>query len=235
MSLEEVMAVANSKGMWLCAAIAVSVVLLQTILYIRLSFKNAPSVGLSKEDAKKAFKSGLISSIGPSISVFVVVFGTAAVIGAPLTWMRLNMTGGSPVILSSAQLGVQSAGMELGTDDFGLIGLSTAWWSIAINGIGWLVVLFFLNHKMEKVRQKIGGGDDRWLKLLTLSVTLGLFGYLSAPYILEGGGSFASVVSGAVSMGVMLVLSNSEKFKWLKEYALGIALVLGMTIGTIIG
>ncbi|CAM3594559.1 DUF5058 domain-containing protein [Erysipelothrix urinaevulpis] len=235
MSLKEVMEVANGWGIWICAGIAVSVIIVQTVLFIRLSFKNAEGVGLSKDDAKKAFKTGLISSVGPAISVFVVVFAMTALVGGPMTWMRLNMTGGSAVILKSAEIGAASVGESLGSEGFTLTGLSASWFSIAANGIGWLIILFFLNHRMEKVRTKIGGGDPRWLQLLTASVTLGLFGFFAAPEILKGGGYSSSVIAGGVSMAVMLFVAKNPKLKWLKEYALGFALVIGMIFGSMLG
>ncbi len=235
MSLKEVMNVANSGGIWLCAAIAIVVILIQTGLFVKLSFKNAESVGLTKEEANKAFKSGLISSVGPAISVFVVVFAMTALVGGPMTWMRLNMTGGSAVILKSAEIGAEAVGETLGGDNFTLNGLSASWFSIAANGIGWLIMLFFLNHRMENVRQKIGGGDERWLQLVTVSVTLGLFGFFAAPELLKGGGYASSVVAGGVSMALLLSLAKNPKLKWLKEYALGFALIVGMFFGSMIG
>lgn len=101
----DVSSVSNSLGVWICALIAVSVILIQSVLYVRLAFKNAEKVGLTKQQCVKGLRSGIISSIGPAISVFVVVFGMAAVIGGPLTWMRLSMIGSSPTELSAAQVG----------------------------------------------------------------------------------------------------------------------------------
>ncbi len=231
MTLKEVMKVANSPGIWACAAVAVGVVLLQAFSFVRLSLKNAEGVGLSKSDAKRAFKIGMTSSVGPAISVFVVVFAMTTLIGGPMAWMRLNMTGGSAVILKSAEIGAEVVGETLG-ENLTLKGLSTAWFTVAANGIGWLVILFALNHKMEGVRQKIGGGDDRWLKLLTASVTLGLFGYLAAPEILKGGGYMAAVIASGIARAFFTSIAKNPKLKWLKEYGLGFALLIGMFFGT---
>ncbi|WP_352419299.1 DUF5058 family protein [Proteiniborus sp.] len=225
--------VSNSLGVWICALIAVSVVLVQSILYVRLAFKNAEKVGLSKQQCVKGLRSGIISSIGPSISVFVVVFGMAAVIGGPLTWMRLSMIGSSPTELSAAQVGAQTLGVELGSPDYDLTALATSWWTMSVNGLGWLLVVVLFTHRMEKLRQKIGGGDSKWVSILAAAATLGLFGYLSAPNILVGGGKLAAVLGGALSMAFLSKLSKN--INWLKEYALGFALIIGMVAGTIIG
>ncbi len=225
--------VSNSLGVWICALIAVSVILVQSILYVRLAFKNAEKVGLTKQQCIKGLRSGMISSIGPSISVFVVVFGMAAVIGGPLTWMRLSMIGSSATELSAAQVGAQTLGLELGSPDYDLTALATSWWTMSVNGLGWLLVVVLFTHRMEKLRQKIGGGDSKWVSILAAAATLGLFGYLSAPNILVGGGKLAAVLGGALSMAFLSKLSKN--INWLKEYALGFALIIGMVAGTIIG
>lgn len=229
----DVSSVSNSLGVWICALIAVSVILIQSVLYVRLAFKNAEKVGLTKQQCVKGLRSGIISSIGPAISVFVVVFGMAAVIGGPLTWMRLSMIGSSPTELSAAQVGAQTLGVELGSQDYDLTALATSWWTMSVNGLGWLLVVVLFTHRMEKLRQKIGGGDSKWVSILAAAATLGLFGYLSAPNILAGGGKLAAVLGGALSMA--LLSSLSKKINWLKEYALGFALIIGMVAGTIVG
>lgn len=104
---------------------------------------------------------------------------------------------------------------------------------MSVNGLGWLLVVVLFTHRMEKLRQKIGGGDSKWVSILAAAATLGLFGYLSAPNILAGGGKLAAVLGGALSMA--LLSSLSKKINWLKEYALGFALIIGMVAGTIVG
>lgn len=231
--MDSVSQVANSLGVWLCAFVVVSIVIVQAALYCKLAFKNAAGVGLTKEDCIKGFRTGVISSIGPSISVFVVVFSLAAIIGGPLTWMRLSVIGGSGTELSAASVGATAAGTTLGGADYDLDALATSWWTMTINGCGWLAVVALFTHKMEKVRQKIGGGDPVWMKIFTTTATLGLFGHMSAPYVIQGGGALATVLGGALSMVALTFLS--KKANWLKEYALGFALIIGMVLGVVVG
>lgn len=229
----DVSKIANSPGVWICALLSVSIIVTQSVLYVRLAFKNASGLGLSRDQCVKGLRSGIISSIGPSISVFVVVFGMAAVVGGPITWMRLSMIGASATELSAAQVGAQTLGVELGSPDYDLVALATSWWTMAVNGLGWLTVLILFNHRMEKLRQKIGGGDSKWISILATAATLGLFGYLSSPNILAGGGKLFAVLAGGISMAILSTIAKNVN--WLKEYALGFALIIGMIAGTLLG
>jgi len=230
--LLDVSKVANEYGVWICAFIGVSLVLIQALLYTKLSFKTAKEVGLTKKQSWRGFRSGLISSIGPAMSVFVVVFGMAIIVGGPITWMRLAIIGGSGTELTAAQVGAQAYGVGLGSEGYNLDALATSWWTMAANGIGWLIVVSLFAHKMEKVRQKIGGGDSKWIKIFGVSATLGLFGFLSNQQILLGGGRVIAVFAGAITMVVLT--KASDKALWLKEYALGFALILGMVFATLL-
>lgn len=229
--LMDIAKIANEAGVWICAFIAVSIVVIQALLYMRLSFKTAKEVGLSKEQCWKGFRSGIISSIGPSMSVFVVVFSMAVIIGGPLTWMRLALIGGSATELTAAQVGAQAYGVELGGEGYDIVALSTSWWTMAVNGIGWLVVVGLFSHKMEGVRQKIGAGDPKWMQIFGVASTLGLFGYLAGQQILAGGPRIAAVMAGA--LGMMALTKIADKYKWLKEYALGFALIIGMFVAVL--
>lgn len=225
--------IANSWQVWVCAFIGVGCVLVQSIIYTRLAYKNAEIVGLSRAQCSRGFKSGMISAIGPSISVFVVVFSMVAMVGGPICWMRLSMIGGSGTELTAAQIGASTVGAVVGSASYDIYAMATSWWTMAINGCGWLLMVALFTHRMEKVRTKLAGGDPRWLALLTAAATLGLFGFMAAPYVLKLNGPMVAVILGFLSMIGLMKLS--QKITWLKEYALGFAIIVGMLGGAFVG
>ena len=232
MEFSEILKIANSWPVWLCAFSGTAMVLIQTVLFARLAFKNAPGVGLTKEDCKRGFKSGLISSIGPSMSVFILVFSMVSIIGGPLTWMRLSIIGGADTELTAATIGAKAAGAAtLGGEGYGIEALATSWWTMAINGCGWLAMVALTTHKMGQLREKISGGDPKWMNVFTAAATLGLFAYLMVPYILQWDSQCISTLLGAAVM--MLLMYLSRKVKWLKEYALGFTIIIGLIVGAI--
>ena len=81
----------NSPLLWAICSITVMVVVAQAVLYYRLARKNASDMGVTDENCRKAFKVGAITAIGPALSILIVMVGLMAVLGNPLTWMRLSV------------------------------------------------------------------------------------------------------------------------------------------------
>ena len=99
--------------------------------------------------------------------------------------------------------------------------------------IGDIVVL--LTPRMESLRQKVGGGDEVWLGLITCSASIGLFGYMASQYynkIVVDPAQAWSCIAGTVVMVACVKLS--KKMPWLKEYGLGIAIVIGIVVGALV-
>jgi hypothetical protein len=105
--------------------------------------------------------------------------------------------------------------------------LAVSWFAMALNGAGWLVFTGVATPSLDKLRTKISGGDINWLVVLSSACSLGIFGYLNAGEIMKGIGNTIAVVTGAVSM-VLLMNTICKKYPKLKEYSLGIAMVIGM-------
>lgn len=234
---EKVLQIANSWGLWLCAFAAISLVLLQALLFTRLAFKSAEKIGFPKEKCMQGLRSGLITAIGPSIAVLIVMVGMMSILGGPITWLRLSMIGSAATELTAAKLSAEAIGVTFGSPEFDGIALSNAYWAMAINGIGWLLMVSLFASRMEVIRQKMGGGDARWLSLIGLAASLGAFAYLNSEALFKsfiatskgivGGFAPALAVIGGM-FGMLLMLKLSKKMTWLKEYSLGIAMLIGM-------
>ena len=50
---------------------------------------------------------------------------------------------------------------------------------MALNGAGWLVITGLFTPSLEKLREKMSGGDTKWLIVLSGACSLGIFGYLN--------------------------------------------------------
>lgn len=72
---------ANSPLMWVSAAIAVGIVVFQSVLFFRKSLKAAKEIGIEQEKINMAIKSSAISSIGPSIVILVTMISLIVSMG----------------------------------------------------------------------------------------------------------------------------------------------------------
>lgn len=80
-----------------------------------------------------------------------------------------------------------------------------------------------------------GGGDEVWLGLITCSASIGLFGYMASQYynkIVVDPAQAWSCIAGTVVM--VACVKFSKKMPWLKEYGLGIAIVIGIVVGALV-
>jgi len=110
-----------------------------------------------------------------------------------------------------------------------------SWWTMAINGCGWLLMVGLFASKLEILREKVSGNDTKWLALLTGGATLGAFGYLNSGNVVSGGGNLIAVLTGAFTMvGLGFAINKYPKLKWIKEYTLGIAMIFGVFLAVVL-
>lgn len=224
--------VANSPAIWALASIAVIAVLVETILFLRLARKAAglKEINLTKKQCNRALRAGVVSAIGPAFGVFIVMIGLISVLGGPISWLRLSVIGGATTELTAATVGVNALGGDI-SQPLSMLELSNAWWTMSINACGWLVVTWIFGSRMEKVRNRIGGGDSRWMEIFSSAATLGIFGAFCSEYVVTGIQSvdWKVVLVMIVSAAAMFILQQlSNRYKWLKEYCLGLAMVAGI-------
>lgn len=227
--------IANSWPVWLCAGACVAFIVVQAVAFAKLCYKNAPLVGLSKANCTKSFKCGMVTAVGPSLSCFIGAISMITVVGGPLAWMRLSMIGAAATELTAASTGAAAYGVEMGAAGYDITVMANSWLTMALNGCGWLLVVVLLTPRMEGLRQKVGGGDDVWMGLITLSASIGLFGYMASQYynkIVVDPAQAWSCIAGSIVMVACVKLS--KKMPWLKEYGLGIAIVLGIVVGALV-
>ena len=79
------LAVANSPVMWIACAIPVALVILQSVIFMKRAWKTGMEIGMTQEQLKTAVKTGLITSIGPSIVILVGVVALISVLGGPVS------------------------------------------------------------------------------------------------------------------------------------------------------
>ena len=233
------LSISNLPIFWVLSAVTVLISALQAVLYIREANKATKACNLDTQIPKKAFKIGLISSIGPALGVFIVMVGLMAAIGGPMAWLRLSIIGAAATELSAATLGAQACGLTgLADPNFNLTVLAVSWFGMALNGAGWLVFTGVATPGLEKLRDKMSGGDMGWLAYMSAACSIGIFAYLNANQMIAGGpslniGGTVACLAGALSMmliGKLIV----PKYPKLAEYSLGIAMIIGIALAIII-
>ncbi len=229
------LAISNLPIFWALAGVTVIVSALQAFLYVRQANKATKACNIDPSIPKKAFRIGLISAIGPACGVFIVMVGLMAAIGGPMAWLRLSIIGAAATELTAASLGAEACGVTLGGEGYTLTVLAVSWFAMALNGAGWLVFTGLATPGLEKLRDKMSGGDMGWLAAMSAACSMGIFGYLNANQMIGAGpaikpGPAVAVLTGALSMMLIgkLIVPKVPK---LAEYSLGIAMIIGIACG----
>lgn len=225
---------ANSWIMWL-AAIPISVaVLVLAFIYTKRARAAGDLVGLTKEEANQAFRVGMTSAIGPGIGVFIVMLGLMSVVGGPMAWMRLSVIGAAPTELTAANMAAQAQGVELGGANYDLIHFANATWVMALNGSAWLLATAIITHRLDRVTKKISGGDPEKIGILMITAMLGAFAFMvvneihKSIEVTKDYGGIVAVLVGA--FGMVLFEKISDRYPVLKEFNLGIVMVIAMAL-----
>ena len=224
--MKEYLKVANDPLLWLMGVPLVFLVAAQAIIFSKKAFTSANLVNLTKQEAKDAFRIGAISAIGPAVAVFVVMLGMMAVVGAPMTWLRLSIIGAAPTELAASTMGAKAMGVEFGGEGYGILEYANSVWTMSLNGIGWLLFVGLFAHKLEGIRDKVSKGDSKLTGKIGGAAMLGAMAYLVGGHIIAGGGRLVAAIASGIAM--LFLLKLSKKLPKLAEYNLGIAMVVGM-------
>jgi hypothetical protein len=228
------MEIANSTWLWLAALPVVLVVLLQAALFLRRAWEDGKEMGLSDDQLKSGARAGVISAVGPAVAILAGMLALIATIGGPVAWMRLSVIGSVIFELPAAEFGVAQFGYSLGDEGITETAYATAVWTMTLGATGWLLVSAFGTPYMEKARQKIGGGKDKLIPVISAAAMLGAFAYLLTGEVTAGTPETGSVAIGGLVMLGLLHIADKREIQWIREWALGTAMVVGLLVGVAI-
>lgn len=224
----------NSPGIWVACGIMVAVVVGQSLVFHINARKHAAEVGLTRDQVNRGMRSAMLTAIGPSFSPVIVMLSLIAILGAPTTWMRMNDIGAARTELAMANLAAGALGGQLQAGAFTAELFSAATWGLALNNVGWMLVTLLLTHRMAKALGWLNEKyNPKWIRMMMGGAMLGLFGYLLANGVVGRPSPF--YVAAITSGGVMLLITRTlKKYPRLQELALGISMIAGMAVATII-
>lgn len=228
----DAMQIANSVPMWIACGIAVALVVLQAVLFALKAYQAGPKVGLTKEQMKRAIKSSAITSIGPSVVILSGMLSLLITVGGPVAWMRLSMIGSVMFESIAAGIGTNVVGVTLGTDPMTPEALGMAVWTMVLCSIGWVIFATFSANRMDKIQNKLSGGDTAKLISISTAAVIGVFSAMSAQHLVKMSKNSIACVLGGLIMFIMMKVS--EKVPALKEWNLTISILLAMIITAVI-
>lgn len=226
--------IANSLPMWIACGLAVGLVVVQAAVFAKNAWSAGKKMGITEKQMKSAVKSSAITSIGPSIVILSGMLSLLISVGGPMAWMRLSLIGSVMFESIAAGIGTSSVGVQLGADTLTPEALTMAVWAMILGSIGWVVFATFSADKMEKVQEKVAGGNPAKLMSIATAAIIGAFSAMSAQHITKLNKNSIACILGAVIMGALITLGEKKNIKWLKEWNLTISILAALVITVLI-
>ena len=229
-SSTDILAIANSPVLWLCALAVFLVIFVQTGIYVQAARKAAPNIGMSPAEVRTAFRAGAVASIGPSAAVVLVALSLLALFGVPAVLVRFGLMGSGGTELASATVAAQSTGAELGGDTYTQKIFVIAFVAMTLSGAMWMLATLILTPILRRGTTKATTKNPAAMLIIPAAALLGAFSMLWVGELSKGLTHVITFAVSAVCMAVCLVASKRWNLQWLREWALGFSILLGIVV-----
>jgi len=230
----EYLNVANSVWMWIACIPAVAWVIFQSIIFLKRSVKDGKEMGITEETFKNARKSAIIASIGPCFVMFSGMVALMVNIGGPMAWLRLDFIGSSVYELMAANFAAEGMGVKLGSAAMNVDVLLNLSLVMPFGCLGWVIFSGLFSDKMEVVNNWMSGGKEILVPIMGGAGIMGAWASLTVDRVIPfGNGSVAAIVS-AITMAILLIGNKKYKLQWVKDWAISIAMVVGVAGGILV-
>jgi len=226
--MDSYLSIANSPGMWVACSAVIVVVLVQVVWLTRISFRAGQDIGLTNQQMMTAFRSGFTTTLVPAIAILLGLALLIHRLGLPFPWMRLSVIGSVSYELIAAGVAAGELGLEGISGEFNDIVFTTVVWTMSLGAILGLFVVAFLTPSINRLKNKVAGGDEGWMRVMTAAAFFGAVSYMVAQPVIKGGPPFVALLGGFFAMALIGIIITVAKQEWLKEWALALAIVLGM-------
>lgn len=237
--MNNIMKLANGPVMWTIALVTVGIAILESVFIYRRAKKFIAMTDLlTGSEMKSCMKTGGIVAIGPATSAFVVALSMISMMGAPITLMRVGMIGAPATELMSAGIGTEAAGVVLGTNALTGPALAAALWSCAILSSGYLILVPIMTRGLgvtlgKLMNPKEDGKKSIWIIIFGAVLPLIVFGALAFSQVTRSIIHAATFGTAAVVMFILNKAAKKNDIGWLKQWAMGIAVLCAMVVGGI--
>lgn len=241
--MEETLRIANSSVLWLLAILIIGAVVVQALLYLRmaLDFSNRYDI-LTANERKVIYKTATINSVGPAIAIFFIALSLLAMVGGPVTMMRVGVIGSAVFEFVAADQGARAVGAKLGTDSYTLQAFTASVWVMTLGGMGWLLTAFFFTKSLGSAQERMSLSNPNLIRGVGSATPIAIFFLLGAYAAVDKTwlsniaisiDDAAAVIVAALSMVGLLAAGKHRA--WLREWAVGLALVAGLIAGHLAG
>lgn len=230
----DVLSVANAPIIWVCALGVFAVIFVQTFIYMKAARKAGPDAEMSPKELTGAFRAGAVASIGPSLAVVLVAVALLALFGTPAILVRIGLIGSAATETASAGIAAGTMGAELGGESYTPDVFAVAFVAMSVSGAMWMLATLILTPILKRGGKKLTQLNPAAMAIIPSAALLGAFSMLAIQEMPKSSVHLITVVVSAAVMAGCLFLARILKAVWLKEWALGFAILIALAVAFIV-
>ena len=226
------MTIMNSFPLYILVIAGLLFVFALCLVTLKQARQRALELGLSKEEIMGVIKSSALFSIVPSLSVVVGLFSLQAVLGVPWSWYRLSVIGSVSYELIAADMAAIGAGYDslaalVEVNDPNVAGAVMLAMSLGI--IGGVVGCLFLGKSIQTGMASYRAKSGAWGALVMSCFVMALMAvFVPARSIFTGTIATLTLITSALITMALRWIIKKYKVKWLSNFVMADALILGM-------
>lgn len=227
---QDYLSIANSNWVLLIVSVPILIVVVQAILFLRISLKEASKQMIPKETVQKVITNSAVFSIIPSLPILISLAVMMPVLGKFIPWLRLSVMGSAAYESFAADLTIKAFGLT-GLGDLNLtpnIFVSVIWVMTLVIMVGPILNIFVLksyDRKLSKFR-KTGG----FMIVAVGAMFIGMLSMLAVPVLLNYKQPVAIITAVVAGASVILLdwIAKKTGKKAIGEFSFPLSMVIGM-------
>jgi hypothetical protein len=224
----DILAIANLPVLWILAIGVFGAIIVQSLVYMKAAAKAGPAAGISPDELRTSFRAGAVAAIGPSLAVVLVCVALLALFGTPAVLVRVGLVGSAATETASASLAAGTMDATLGGADYTQAVFVVAFAAMSLSGAGWMVATLIMTPVLRRGDTKLRRVNPALMAIVPAAALIGAFASLGIAELGKTPVHILSVLVSAVTMAVCMVLAGRTRATWLREWGLGIAIIVGL-------
>ncbi|MGQ7786654.1 MULTISPECIES: DUF5058 family protein [unclassified Nesterenkonia] len=226
----DISAVAHSPWLWGSALVIFGIIAVQSWIYLRAAKTAGDGVGLSRQDLNRAFRSGAAASVGPSLAVVLVAIALLTLFGTPAVLMRIGLVGSAATETASATIAASTMGADLGGAGWTQDVFVVAFFVMCVSGSAWMLFTLILTPVLSRGSKKLSSISPRAMRIIPGAALLGAFLAIAVTEVPKSSMHVVAMAVSGAAMALMLLIARRWSVGWLKEWALGLAILVALGV-----
>ena len=228
-SSTDILAIANLPVLWILVIGVFSAIIVQSVIYMKAAATAAPAANISKAELRMSFRAGAVAAIGPSLAVVLVSIALLTLFGSPAVLVRIGLVGSAATESASASLAAGSMGAVLGGVSYTQAVFVVAFMAMSLSGAGWMLATLILTPILQRSDSKLRQVNPALMGIVPAAALMGAFASLGIAELGKTPVHVVTVFLSAMSMGLCLFFANKTSATWLREWGLGLSIMVGLT------